>query len=106
MAIDVSTTTGATSPAEPTEGPDRPAPPDWGLRRWLRVLVGIREDVLDWVPANRPHYTAFGVLVLNTGLLAAAAMFSALTKIVSVPLAALIPAALLWGWIILRIDRR
>jgi hypothetical protein len=105
MAIDVSTTTAATPPAEPADRPGRPAAPERGPWRWLRLLVGIREDVLDWVPANRPHYTAFGIIVLNTGLLAAAAMFSALTKIVSAPLAALVPAAMLWGWIILSIDR-
>src|SRR5579871_22232 len=108
MAIDIgpaSARSPAEQPATLTAPPERPAAPDGGVRRWLRGLIGIKEDVLDWVPANRAQYAFFGTIVLNTGLLAAVAMFTALTKIVSAPLALLIPAALLWGWIILSIDR-
>jgi hypothetical protein len=83
----------------------RPAEPDTGIGRRLRVLCGVREDILDWAPEERPHYTGFGVIVLNTGCLATLAMFTALSKIVAAPLPALIPVALLWGWIILSIDR-
>ena len=37
--------------------PYRPAPPSTGPARWLRALAGVREDVLDWVPEDRPRYT-------------------------------------------------
>jgi Domain of unknown function (DUF4407) len=106
MAIDAGAESlAATPPPDDRAVASRPAPPSRGVGRWLRSLIGIREDVLDWLPANRPHYTLFGMIVLNTGIMAAAAMFTALTKIVSARGLALVPGALLWGWIILSIDR-
>jgi hypothetical protein len=105
MAIDIDGASPAAPPAELPTGGYRPAPPDRGIGRWMRVLCGIREDILDWVPEERPRYTGFGIIVLNTGCFAALAMFTAMNKIVSAPPLAFLPVALLWGWIILSIDR-
>jgi flagellar biosynthesis protein FliQ len=90
---------------EPPELSADPAAPDRGLGRYMRALVGIKEEVLDYVPTDRPRYTGLGIIVLNTGLLAALAMLSALDKIVTAPWPVLILAAMAWGWIILTIDR-
>lgn len=65
-----------------------PARPEHGVPRLLRRLAGIREDVLDWVPEERPRYTRLGLIVANTGIMAAAAMLIALTSVISVP----------WAW--------
>jgi hypothetical protein len=86
-------------------GTYRPTLPDHGPGRWFRVCAGIKEDVLDWAPSERAKYTGLGIIVLNTGCLAAFAMFTALGTIVSAPAFALVPIALVWGWIIFSVDR-
>lgn len=86
-------------------GSYRPVLPDHGLGRWFRACAGIKEDVMDWSPAERAKYTGLGIIVLNTGCLAAFAMFTALDKIISAPAFALVPLALAWGWIIFSVDR-
>jgi hypothetical protein len=83
----------------------RPAPADRGPGRWLRVFAGVREDILAWVPALRPYYTGLGCIVLATSCLAALAMFTALMKIITAPRPVLIPIAMLWGLVILGLDR-
>jgi hypothetical protein len=86
-------------------GTYRPARPDNGPGRWFRACAGIKEDVMDWVPSERAKYAGLGIIVLNTGCLAVFAMFTALGKIVPAPAFALVPIALVWGWIIFSVDR-
>lgn len=105
MAIDIDDTAATAPSADVPATAHRPAKPDHSVARWLRTLCGIREDILDWVPEERPRYTGFGIIILNTGCFAALAMFTAMNKIVSAPPLAFVPVALLWGWIILSIDR-
>jgi Domain of unknown function (DUF4407) len=106
MAIDVN---GQAPPTVPMRSVPsalyRPARPDNGPGRWFRMCVGIREDVLDWAPSERPRYTGLGIIVLNTGCLAAFAMFTALGKVLAAPAVALILIALVWGWMIFSVDR-
>lgn len=104
MAIDIDGAPAAPS-AESPAAQYRPAKPDMGIGRFMRMMCGIREDILDWVPEERPRYTGFGIIILNTGCFAALAMFTAMNKIVSAPPLAFVPVALVWGWIILSIDR-
>jgi hypothetical protein len=92
-------------PSSLPPGTYRPVRPDHGPGRWFRVCAGIKEDVMDWSPAERAKYTGLGIIVLNTGCLAAFAMFSALGKIVAAPAFVLVPLALIWGWIIFSVDR-
>lgn len=86
-------------------GTYRPARPDHGLGHWFRACVGVEEDVMDWSPSERAKYTGLGIIVLNIGCLAAFAMLTALSKIVSAPILALLPFALAWGWLIFSVDR-
>jgi len=92
-------------PTSALPGTYRPVLPDHGPGRWFRACAGIKEDVMDWSPAERAKYTGLGIIVLNTGCLAAFAMFTALGKIIAAPAIALIPLALIWGWIIFSVDR-
>jgi Domain of unknown function (DUF4407) len=92
-------------PSTVLPGTYRPVQPDQGIGRWFRACAGVKEDVMDWSPAERAKYTGLGIIVLNTGCLAAFAMFTALGKIVTAPAFALVPFALIWGWIIFSADR-
>ncbi|MGD0067326.1 MAG: DUF4407 domain-containing protein [Streptosporangiaceae bacterium] len=92
-------------PSSVPPGTYRPVLPDRGPGRWFRACAGIKEDLMDWSPAERAKYTGLGIIVLNTGCLAAFAMFTALGKVVSAPALALVPLALVWGWFIFSVDR-
>lgn len=84
--------------------PYRPAKPTRrGPGYLLRQLAGLDEAILDWVPEERHRYTRLGAIVLNTGLMAALSMLALLSSH-DVPIAALIPAALVWGYIIVTFD--
>jgi hypothetical protein len=40
-----------------------------GIGRWLRWCAGVNEDVLRWIPFERPRYTTLGAIVLVIALL-------------------------------------
>ncbi|MBA9002990.1 DUF4407 domain-containing protein [Thermomonospora cellulosilytica] len=82
----------------------RPAPAGGGVGRWLRARIGVVEEVLDYTPELRPHYTKVGALVLTTSALAAVSMWTALAKFLDAHWLLLMPAALFWGWVIFCID--
>ncbi|MFF5234596.1 DUF4407 domain-containing protein [Dactylosporangium sp. NPDC000521] len=85
--------------------PYRPAKPTRrGPGYLLRQIAGVDETILDWVPEERHRYSRLGAIVLNTGLMAALSMLALLGSH-DVPIAALVPAALLWGYVILTFDR-
>ncbi|WP_420034415.1 DUF4407 domain-containing protein [Streptomyces sp. cg28] len=99
-------------PAYPAPPPDDagpllpPAPGDRGrIALRLRRVIGIREDVLDWVPEDRPRYTRYGAIVVNTALLGGVSMALALATFRSeLPLAVTIVVALVWCWVVLALD--
>ncbi|KDN20733.1 hypothetical protein DV20_18775 [Amycolatopsis rifamycinica] len=78
--------------------------PHRGLGRRLRALAGIREEILDWVPEERPRYTRLGAIIFNTGLLAGVSLLVALAGMVAVPWILLLPAAALWAYVIISFD--
>ncbi|MFC0533041.1 DUF4407 domain-containing protein [Phytohabitans kaempferiae] len=83
--------------------PYRPARPEYGPGRALRQVAGVNETILDWVPEERPRYTRLGAIVLNTGVMAMLSMAVLLSK-VDVPFVAVVPIAVMWGYLILSFD--
>ncbi|MFC4854541.1 DUF4407 domain-containing protein [Actinophytocola glycyrrhizae] len=82
----------------------RPVTTDRGAGRWLRSVVGVKEDILDWVPEERPRYTRLGAIVLNTGLMAGLSLVVALSSVTNGAWWALLPVGLLWAYMILTFD--
>lgn len=82
----------------------RPVMPHRGFGRWLRSIAGVKEDILDWVPEERPRYARLGAIVLNTGLLAGLSLIAALTGIVNDAWWTLVPIGLLWAYVIVTFD--
>src|SRR5215469_8465617 len=89
---------------DPPFGQYRPEPPSRGLGRLLRRVAGVKEDILDWIPEERPRYTRLGAIILNTGLMAAISMMAALGKVVTIFWLALVPICVIWGFVIVSFD--
>ncbi|GLZ12594.1 hypothetical protein Acsp04_28290 [Actinomadura sp. NBRC 104425] len=105
MVAQLARPAGSAEPAGPGGAqPYRPAPPGDGVGRWLRARIGVVENVLDYTPELRPHYTKVGALVLTTSALAAVSMWTALVKFLDVHWLLLAPVAAFWGWLIFCID--
>jgi hypothetical protein len=69
-----------------------------------RRLIGVREEILSWVPEERPRYTRLGLIVVNTGMMAGISLFTALTRVLGVPWPVIIPIALFWALLVITID--
>lgn len=81
------------------------AAPVYGLGRWLRVLTGVDEDLLDRVWEERARYTGLGAIVLGTAVMATLSMLDALDQIFGPAWLGLLLVALFWGAFICAIDR-
>ncbi|MBY8853451.1 DUF4407 domain-containing protein, partial [Saccharothrix sp. MB29] len=93
----------ASLPNDVAVGALRPVMPQRGVPRLLRRLIGVNEDVLDWVPEERPRYTRLGAIVLNTGFLAAVSMHMALASVLGNHWW-LVFADLMWAVVIITAD--
>ncbi|WP_158436442.1 DUF4407 domain-containing protein [Nocardia nova] len=67
-------------------------------------MIGIREEILDWVPEDRTRYSRLGAIVINTGVMAALSLLVALHSITNIIWIALLPFALFWGYLIVSFD--
>ncbi|WP_031043159.1 DUF4407 domain-containing protein [Streptomyces sp. NRRL F-5650] len=86
-------------------GSVRPLPPATGPAARLRGLIGIREELLAWVPEERTRYTWYGAIVLNTAVVGALSMALALGSFRSdLPLLAVFAVAAVWFWVVLVMD--
>jgi len=94
----------AMPPARPARTAPRPAPPSGGPARILRAVAGIREEVLDWAPEERPRYTRLGAIIVNTGLLAGVSLFAALHHVVGAPPVVLLPVGAFWAFLVISFD--
>jgi hypothetical protein len=104
MSVDTEAPARGALPPDVPLGTYRPVDPHRGLGRRLRALAGIREEILDWVPEERPRYTRLGAIVFNTGLLAGVSLLVALTSLSTVPWIFLVPAGALWAYVIISFD--
>ncbi|MBF8188621.1 DUF4407 domain-containing protein [Nonomuraea sp. K274] len=75
-----------------------------GPGRLLRALIGVQEDVLAWVPEERPKLTRTGAIVLCAPVMAAASLWIALNQFLQVSMAPAIVTAVLWGGLICVLD--
>jgi len=80
----------------------RPSP---APARWLRVLTGVDEDLLDRAKEERSRYTGLGAIILGTALMAALSMLDALDQVFGSRWALLLVVALFWGAFVCAIDR-
>lgn len=71
----------------------------------LIVLSGARLDILKQVPTERLKFLQLGILVLVSALLATVSMVFALWHGVQAPLPVAIIGALLWGFVVLNLNR-
>ncbi|MER7273547.1 DUF4407 domain-containing protein [Dactylosporangium sp. NPDC000244] len=82
-----------------------PIPPYWHPGRMLRRLAGVDEELLSWVPQERPRYTGLGGTVLSTATLAFLSMAFAIGQLLGgFTFWVLIPAGV-WFLVILNLDR-
>lgn len=103
----MSTETLSAELADIPVSPYRPAFPAYGVGRKLRAVIGIKEDVLDWVPEDRPRYTKMGAIVLSTGLLSGLSIMVVLKGLFGASawwLLALVPVAAFWAFLIINLD--
>lgn len=103
----MSTKTELDAPQVPVDiplGVYRPVLSHRGPSRWLRMTAGVKEELLDWVPEERPRYTRLGAIVLNTGLLAGLSLLVALDTLVGGSWWVLLPAAAMWAFVIVSFD--
>ena len=83
----------------------RAAPPAHGTARWLRVLTGVDEKLLDRVWEERARYTGLGAIILGTATMAMLSMLDALDQVFGPVWPVLFLVALFWGAFICCIDR-
>ena len=73
--------------------------------RKLRVLAGVDEQILAWVPSERARYTALGGVVLGTAVIAGLSMWNALSAVMGGGQFVLLLPVLIWMLFILNLDR-
>jgi len=88
----------------------RPEPTDespggFGLGRRLRVLAGVDEELLGWVPCEYARYTGLGGVVLGTAIIAALSMWMALSQVLDGTYILAVLPVLIWGLFVLNLDR-
>ena len=75
------------------------------IGRWLTQLAGARQDVLDQTPGDIPKQTSLGAVLVGTAMMAAVSATFGLVTAVHVPVAVAAMVGLLWGLLILNLDR-
>ena len=73
--------------------------------QFLITLSGARADILALCPGERIKFQSLGWAILITAGMAVASMWFALTSAMGVPAYEALPLALLWGLVIMGIDR-
>ncbi len=81
------------------------ASPARGPGRWLRLLTGVDEDLLDRVWEERARYSGLGAIVLGTAIMAVLSMLDALDQVFGPVWPVLAVVGLFWGAFVCGIDR-
>ena len=72
--------------------------------RRMRVLTGVREELLDKIPAERTRYTALAAVMICTASIGGFSMFFALSEVLGSAQPWFVPIAAFWAVFILCID--
>lgn len=75
------------------------------IGNWLIRLGGAREDVLGQAPGDVPKQMSLGAVIVGTAVMAAISATFALTTAVHLPVPVAMVVGLLWGLLILNLDR-
>ena len=75
------------------------------IGRWLTQLAGARQDVLDQTPGDVPKQTSLGAVLIGTAMMAAVSATFGLVTAVHLPVAVAAMVGVLWGLLILNLDR-
>jgi len=75
------------------------------MQGFLIALAGARREILDQCPTERVKFQSLGWAILITSTMAAVSMWFALTSALGVNVLLAVPVALVWGLIIMGIDR-
>lgn len=93
-------------PVPPAVPAAAPAPPPKRRRRsWMTRLAGADEEILARAPADRPKFVSMGAVLVATAAVAAASASFAMSMAVGLTPIPAILVGLLWGLVILNLDR-
>ncbi len=96
---------GQVEAAPPPLDPAPAARPTRRQRNWLTRLAGADEEILSRAPADRPKFVSMGAVLIGTAAVAAtSAAFAMNTAVKLTPVPAIL-VGLLWGLVILNLDR-
>jgi hypothetical protein len=88
-----------------SEQPAAMAPPRGAvIARKMRMLTGVRESLLDKIPAERTRYTALAAVMICTATIGGFSMFFALSEVMGNAELWFLPLAVFWTAFILCID--
>jgi Domain of unknown function (DUF4407) len=76
-----------------------------GVGRGLRMLVGVDEELLRYVPTERHQYNALGGQILSTATIAGFSMIVALSQVLGHGSPVIVPSAIVWALFVLSLDR-
>ena len=74
------------------------------IARHMRILTGVREELLDRIPAERTRYTALAAVMICTASIGGFSMFFALSEILGNAEPWFVPLGVFWAVFILCID--
>ena len=75
------------------------------MNNFLLLLAGARREIIELCPTERAKFQSVGMTILITSAMATMSMWFALSSAMGINQIASLPAALLWGLIIMGIDR-
>jgi hypothetical protein len=75
------------------------------MKKQLIALAGAREEILEQCPTERIKFQSLGWAILITSSIATVSMWFALTSVLGLNPVLVFPVALLWGLVIMGIDR-
>lgn len=74
------------------------------IARKMRMITGVREEILDVIPAERTRYTALAAVMICTATFGGFSMFFALSEVMGRAEFLFVPIAMFWSLFVLCVD--